>query len=173
MVTSAVAARSATTEASSLRSFDLSRCGEPKRFHDVSAGYNCFDVFDLHVRRERLEPVVVETRRGPEQLMRILETLARVELTDGLSFAQLIHETTSRLPRDAAVVALLSRVTAHTAAALGNLRRHGFAVTAILNVYEVHEFEEAAGRLLVEGVEARHLKDKAAVAAVCGDYVLT
>ncbi len=122
---------------------------------------------------DRLEPVVVQTGRGPEQLVRIVETLARVELTDGLSFAQLIHETTSRLPRDATLVALLSRVTTETAVALGNLRRHGFAVTAILNVYEVHEFEEAAGRLLAERIEARHLKDKAAVAAVCGDYVLT
>ncbi len=33
---------------------------------------------------DRLEPLVVETRRGPEQLMRILEMLARAELTDGL-----------------------------------------------------------------------------------------
>ena len=46
-------------------------------------------------------------RRGAEQLLRILETLARVELTDGLSFAQLVVETASRLPRDATVVALL------------------------------------------------------------------
>ena len=37
--------------------------------------------------------------------MRILETLARVELTDGLTLAQLITETGSRLPRDATVVA--------------------------------------------------------------------
>ena len=39
---------------------------------------------------DRLQPVVVETRRGAEQLMRILETLARVELTDGLAFAELL-----------------------------------------------------------------------------------
>ena len=39
-----------------------------------------------HAERERpLEPVTVETRRGPEQLGRILQTLARVELTDGLT----------------------------------------------------------------------------------------
>jgi len=50
---------------------------------------------------DRLRPVVVETRRGPEQLVRILETLARVELTDGLPLADLIGETASRMPRDA------------------------------------------------------------------------
>ena len=74
---------------------------------------------------DRLEPVVIETRRGPEQLMRILETLARVELTDGLNFAQLVGETTSRLPRDATVLAILPSVSTETAIALGNLRRHG------------------------------------------------
>jgi nitrilase len=35
---------------------DLSQCMEPKRFHDVAAGYNRFDLFDFRVRRERLRP---------------------------------------------------------------------------------------------------------------------
>ena len=60
---------------------------------------------------DRLRPVVVPTGRGPEQLLQILETLARVELTDGLTLAQLIGETTSRLPRDATVVAILPAVS--------------------------------------------------------------
>ena len=36
---------------------DLSRCVEPKRFHDVAAGYNRFDVFELTVTRRRQVPV--------------------------------------------------------------------------------------------------------------------
>jgi aliphatic nitrilase len=36
---------------------DLAACIEPKRFHDVAAGYNRFDVFDLTVHRRRLQPV--------------------------------------------------------------------------------------------------------------------
>ncbi len=36
---------------------DLARCVEPKRFHDVVAGYNRFDVFGLTVDRARHEPV--------------------------------------------------------------------------------------------------------------------
>jgi aliphatic nitrilase len=39
---------------------DLAACIEPKRFHDVAAGYNRFDVFDLTVHRRRLEPVSFE-----------------------------------------------------------------------------------------------------------------
>ncbi len=123
-------------------------------------------------RSERLQPVVVPTDRGPEPLLQIFETLARIELTDGFSLAELVHETASRLPHDATVVALLSSVNEQSAVALGNLRRRGFAVTAIVNVYHLHEFEKAAGMLLGEGVEARHLADEAAVATVCQRYAL-
>jgi nitrilase len=35
---------------------NLRHCMEPKRFHDVAAGYNRFDLFDFRVRRERLRP---------------------------------------------------------------------------------------------------------------------
>ncbi len=36
--------------------FDLSRCIEPKQFHDVVGYYNRFDVFDLKINRKRLVP---------------------------------------------------------------------------------------------------------------------
>jgi nitrilase len=36
--------------------FDLSRCIEPKQFHDVVGYYNRFDVFELSVKRKRLVP---------------------------------------------------------------------------------------------------------------------
>ncbi|MBN9042085.1 MAG: aliphatic nitrilase [Rhizobiales bacterium 62-47] len=36
--------------------FDLSRCIEPKQFHDVVGYYNRFDVFDFTVNRKRLKP---------------------------------------------------------------------------------------------------------------------
>ncbi|MBU2967313.1 carbon-nitrogen hydrolase family protein [Amphritea sp. 2_MG-2023] len=36
---------------------DLNDCIEPKQFHDVSGGYNRFDVFDLRVNNKPLNPV--------------------------------------------------------------------------------------------------------------------
>jgi len=36
---------------------DLADCVEPKQFHDVAGYYNRFDVFELKVRRERLQPI--------------------------------------------------------------------------------------------------------------------
>jgi uncharacterized repeat protein (TIGR01451 family) len=121
---------------------------------------------------QRLQPVMVETRRGPEQLMRILETLARLELTDGLTVAGLIDETDSRIPRDATVIALVCGVTTETALALGGLRRRGFAVTAIVNAFHVHEFEQAAAPLVAEGIEVRHLVDEPGLVNLCRQWVV-
>ncbi|MEX0818050.1 MAG: DUF58 domain-containing protein, partial [Pirellulaceae bacterium] len=96
---------------------------------------------------DRLQPLVVDTRRGPAQLMQILETLARVELTDGLTLSQLVGETMAQLPRDATIIAILPQVTSESAITLGSLRRQGYAVTAILNLYAEYDFAQAAGPL--------------------------
>ena len=61
---------------------------------------------------DRLRPVEVRNSRGAEQFTRILEALARVELTDGLTFSQLVIEVSGHLPRDATVAAVLSDVPA-------------------------------------------------------------
>jgi uncharacterized protein (DUF58 family) len=123
-------------------------------------------------RSERLQPVSVPTRRGPEQLWRILESLARVELTDGLSFAQLVNESISRLPRDATVIAVLPAVSEETAFALGSLKRRGYAVVAVLIVFNEFEFQDAAGRLLAQGIEARQVADEAGLSALCGQHLM-
>lgn len=81
---------------------------------------------------DRLRPVTVPTRKGADQLTRILENLARLELNDGLSFSQLIEEGSHLLPRDATVIPILRNPTAEAALALGMLRRRGFEVTALL-----------------------------------------
>jgi hypothetical protein len=121
---------------------------------------------------DRLQPIVVETRRGVEQFQRIQETLARVELTDGLTLPQLIVEAGGRLPRDATVLAILGHAPAETALALGNLRRRGHAVTAVLLIFEEHGKEEALGRLVAEGIDVRLLRNEAGLTALCQQQVL-
>ncbi len=116
---------------------------------------------------DRLRPVIVETRRGPEQFQRILEALARAELTDGLTAAQLILEASSRLPRDATVVALLPEASAETAIALGSLRRRGYAVVAILIRPDDDLVADDVGRLIAAGIEVRQLAEEAAVGGMC------
>jgi uncharacterized protein (DUF58 family) len=123
-------------------------------------------------KSERLQPLVVPTRRGIEQFQRIRETLARVELTDGLTFAQLVSETAARLPRDATVVALLPHVSVETALMLGSLRRQGYAVTAVLILLNPDNLEKGYGRLVAEGVrDVRHLRDEAELPMLCQQQV--
>lgn len=121
---------------------------------------------------DRLRPQVIPTQRGILQLRQILETLARAEKTDGLTFAQLVQETTSRMPASATVIAVLTAVTAETAIALGNLCRRGFAVTAIINTYDPYEFAAMSGPLIAQRVETRQLVDEASVATICSNFVL-
>jgi uncharacterized protein (DUF58 family) len=127
----------------------------------------------MRERSERLQPLVVETRRGVEQFQRIRETLARVELTDGMTLPQLLLETAPRLPRDATVVAVLGDVPIEASLALGNLRRQGFAVTAILVSLDADRLEKGYGRLLAEGVrDVRHLPSEAALATLCQQQLI-
>lgn len=127
---------------------------------------------------ERLRPLMVETRRGTDQLNQILDTLGRLEFTDGLGFSDLLFECASRLPRDATVVAVLTRVTEHTAIALGNLRRSGFIVTAVLVSFQEVEYHdwasppEWAGRLLSEGIDFRRVQDEASLTQLCAEHFL-
>jgi uncharacterized protein (DUF58 family) len=120
----------------------------------------------------RIEPQIVPTRRGVEQLQRAREVLARVELAQGLTFAQLVIETAPRLPRDATVLAVLADVSVESAVALGNLRRRGLAVSVVLVMMDEEALEKAYARLLAEGVrDLRHLANEAELPDVCRGQV--
>jgi hypothetical protein len=110
--------------------------------------------------RDRLQPLLVETRRGPEQFQRIREVLARVELNDGLTMDQLLIETAPRMPRNATVVALLAQADPATVLALGNLRRRGFAVTAVLIVFTHQALDDAQLRLQAENIDVQTLNSE-------------
>jgi uncharacterized protein (DUF58 family) len=121
---------------------------------------------------QRLQPLIVPTRRGSEQLQRIREVLARVELTDGLSFDSLVLESAHRLPRDATVLAVLPEVTVEAAVTLGSLRRRGLAVSVVLVQLDEDGLERAYGRLLAEGIrDLRHLSDEAELPDLCRNQV--
>ena len=104
--------------------------------------------FQTNTENTRLRPVIVETQKGPEQFQQIREALARLEKTDGLSLSQLLVEASSRMPRDATVVAVVGDVTTETAIALGNLRRNGYAVTALVMLQDVTGIPSSGTRFL-------------------------
>lgn len=126
----------------------------------------------MKAKSERLEPVWVPTSKLPDQFMRILRGLARLEKTDGLSFPDFVGQAMIRLPRDATVVVIISKVTVEKAVALEGLKRQGFAVTAIVNCYSDDHFVNASGILLNHGIESRHLKGEESITNICERQVL-
>ncbi|EAQ77662.1 DUF58 domain-containing protein [Blastopirellula marina] len=122
---------------------------------------------------DHLKPQVVSTRRGGEQLSLIRKLLARAERTDGLTLPELIAESVSRIPRDATVIAILTETTDETALALGNLRRAGFTVTAIVNIFDEYEFAQAAGKLLSEGIRCRQLYNLENISSICQEQAFS
>lgn len=127
---------------------------------------------DKRYEVDRLRPVIVPTRKGTEQLMTIRESLACLELAEGLKLPDLILETSPRMPRDASVIVFLTQVTTEHVLALEMLRQQGFAVSAILNVHEYDEFAILSGPLIAHGIDTFHLRDRESIQNVCRRYVL-
>src|SRR6478736_2173907 len=138
--------------------------------HDYRSRSAALSSASMKETSDRLQPLIVPTRRGPEQLVQILETLARMELTDGLPLPALIEEAASRMPRDATVIAILPPGSTESAIALGNLRRRGFAVTALLNMHDEWDFAIASAPFLAEGIETRQLKDETSIMEICRGF---
>ena len=69
--------------------------------------------------------------------------------------------------RDATVVAILPNVPPEAAIALGNLRRRGYAVTALVVMYDDENVLECLGRLIAEGIDVRRIDSEEAIAGVC------
>jgi len=126
----------------------------------------------------RLSPVVVEARRDANQFQRVLEALARLELTEEYPFHEMLAEAGPRLPRSATVMAVVGQVTPATAAALGNLKRRGYSVLALPVTYGEPEHPdwaappEWAELLLQESVPFRPIGDEAAITNFCAECLV-
>jgi uncharacterized protein (DUF58 family) len=143
---------------------------------DTHASYDtrnqAHDKFEMDDQTGRLRPVMVETRRGFDQFQQIRETLARLELTDGSNFAQMLFEVAPRLPKDATILAVLPAVSVETAVALGMLRRQGYAVSVVI-VGIVDDGTDdravAVGRLVAENIRDVRLVDSEEQLMLLGD----
>ena len=126
----------------------------------------------------RMRPVTVPTRKGADNFLRILQTLARLELTDGLDFPGLLAEAAMQLPRDATVVAVLSHITPEAAQAVGELRRRGFLVTGVVVMFGAEMLPdwarppEWAEILLSQGVDFHMVNSEEAVTNLCAQSLV-
>ena len=129
-------------------------------------------------RSDRLRPVVVETARRADHFLRILESLARLEPTDGLDFSEMAAEAADEIPRDATVVAVLGQVTPAIAVSLGELVRRGFVVTTLLVCCDADVVPdwarppEWAEMLLAEGIDFKVVNTEESVTQLCSEAIL-
>lgn len=138
--------------------------GEPVALETRAAAHAAAEIDE---KNDRLQPVQIPTRRDSEQFNRIRETLARVELTDGLTFAQLVIEAQSRIPRDATVLAIIPGDNDQTTIALQNMARRGFAVSVMVNAFDPLDYARISSPLISAGIETYHLRDEESIVHVC------
>lgn len=129
----------------------------------------------MRVASDRLRPLVIPAGRGPELPHDIRSLLARLEPGQGLRFGELVREVQARLPRDATVVAVMGDVDVTAALALGQLRRQGYAVTALVVVFDEPDYSTWAqppdwmAHLMAERIPFRRLATRGDLARL-GDY---
>jgi uncharacterized protein (DUF58 family) len=105
---------------------------------------------------DRLRPLEVELGRGDGQVQRILDALARLELSDGMPFHQMLLNEYYRLPREAALVAIVPQVTPELVEAFIQMKRSGFVITVFV-VRNPSGYARAVGLLAREHLNVLHL----------------
>lgn len=105
----------------------------------------------------RLSPLQVSTLRSPIQAQRIIENLARVVPSRTLTAEQVILSEFYRLPRDAALLPVVPRVTESLALALGSMKISGFNVTVFL-IDNNAEYENAVKLLGRHDIYVFHIE---------------
>jgi uncharacterized protein (DUF58 family) len=137
--------------------------------HEFRTRSLALEVVEMSTSSDRLRPVIVETRRGAAVFSQILESLARLELTSGLSFSSLVQEASSHFPRDATVAAVLAGVSMESALALGFLRRLGWAVSVVLIMPDEMGDRAAIGQLLADHIPVRTISAEVDIANLCSE----
>ena len=105
----------------------------------------------------RLSPLQVPTLRTPIQAQRIIENLARVMPTDGLSIAQTILIHSLHLPRNAALLPVVPYVTEDLALVLASMKITGFNVTVFL-IDNNSDYENASVLLARHDINLMHIE---------------
>ncbi|MCC9644572.1 DUF58 domain-containing protein [Rhodopirellula sp. JC740] len=121
----------------------------------------------LKNKNDRLRPVLVDVDRGPVQLKEVVRTLARLERTDGLTLAEFLVETESRLSSETTLLVMLQQATEADIGALVGLSRRGWAIAVIINTLDLDRYSRIAGPLLAEKIHVSHLKDEDSIMDVC------
>ncbi|HEY3856035.1 MAG TPA: DUF58 domain-containing protein [Verrucomicrobiae bacterium] len=126
----------------------------------------------------RLRPVIIKPGKGEDHLGTILATMARLEHTDGFDIADTARDAAARISRDTTVVAVLGTVTPQIASALGDIKRRGLPVSAIvvsLGMEAVPDWArppEWAEMLLSQGIDFRIVNSEESISNLCAEAII-
>ena len=101
--------------------------------------------------------VIVETRRSEAQGLKILESLARVELTDGLTIDRMLVSESQHIRRDAALLVVVPAVTPQLELALAMLKSSGFSITVFV-IMNQEEYVRVEAMLASDGIDVFHIE---------------
>jgi len=118
----------------------------------------------------RISPLEVPTRRSPVQARTILENLARVLPTDSLDAASLIMASYERLPRDAALIPIVPKVTPELVLALATMKESGFAVTVFL-IKNSKDHMNSAAALASHHINLIHIEHERDLHEISPQYI--
>ncbi len=127
----------------------------------------------MRAHDDRLRPLIVPLAHGPESFSRVRGVLARVELTDGLTFDQLLLEAEPRL-RATPRLSRCSRASRRPWLwRWGISSAQGFAVSIVLVAFDELERIDCASPLLAEGLSVRSLSDEKELSSFCELQLVT
>lgn len=87
------------------------------------------EIAGREVEEDRLRPVQVRPRRGMDQALQILDALARLELSDGLTFERMLLEESPAFPRDLALVLIVPDLPESLVDVLARLKFWGYLIS--------------------------------------------
>ena len=106
---------------------------------------------------DRLNPLQVPTLRTTAQAQYVIENLARVTPTNGLTIDKIILAEFERLPRDAALLPVVPEVTEQLALTLASMKLSGFNVSVFL-IANPSRYQEAAALLAGHNIYCFHIE---------------
>jgi len=121
---------------------------------------------------ERLRPVIMAPERGPTHFKQMVRTLARMEITDGLTFAELLVECESQLSGETTLLVILQECNAESMGALLDMQRRGRAVAVVINTHDINDYSRIAGPLIAAKIQTFHLASEDSIADVCRETLL-
>lgn len=106
---------------------------------------------------DRLRPVAVRPGRGSEKAAEILDALARLEPSEGLSLRQMLVEELQRLPRDLSLIIVTPQLGRELSQAVAALKFCGLAITVVL-IDNPEAWERGHGLFSAQNVPVLHIR---------------